>query len=106
MPRFERLTVEEARTLSRNQLLPRIEAEQKYWYGLLNSGQMRVGDDEAFKTFNRILRIAVDPGHPAPGHPAPGPDAFLGGEAHDAPAHDLDLDPDHWTKPLGELGDL
>ncbi|GII05445.1 hypothetical protein [Planobispora takensis] len=101
MPRFERLTVEEARTLSRNQLLPRIEAEQKYWYGLLNSGRMRVGDDEAFKAFNRILRVAVDPGHPAPG-----PDAFLGGEADDGPSCEQDRDLDHWTKPLGELGHL
>ncbi|MFI6508831.1 hypothetical protein ACIBCT_14595 [Streptosporangium sp. NPDC050855] len=95
MPRFTCLTVEEARTLSRNQLLPRIEDEQKYWYGRMNRGEMRVGDDEAFKTFNRILHVVTGPGRSAA-------DAADAGSLLD----DDPRDRDHWTKPLGELGDL
>ncbi|MCW2916136.1 MAG: hypothetical protein JWN52_4204, partial [Actinomycetia bacterium] len=45
MARFERLTIEEARTLSREQLLPRIEDEQQYWYQRMNRMEIRVGDD-------------------------------------------------------------
>ncbi|GAA3030493.1 hypothetical protein [Streptosporangium longisporum] len=97
MPRFTCLTVEEARTLSRNQLLPRIEDEQKYWYGRMNRGEMRVGDDEAFKTFNRILHVVTGPGRSAAGTGSP-PD--------DDPRDRDPRDRDHWTKPLGELGDL
>ncbi|MEU4549122.1 hypothetical protein [Nonomuraea dietziae] len=82
MQRFERLTLEEARTLSRNQLLSRIEDEQKYWYERINGGQMRVGDDRAFKTFNEIMHVVINPDTRAP------------------------QDQDYWTKPLGELGDL
>ncbi|WP_449062776.1 hypothetical protein [Planomonospora algeriensis] len=92
MPRFQRLTVEEARTLSRSQLLPRVEEEQKYWYRRMNSGEIRVGDDEAFKTFNRIMHLVI-----APGRPFPGGQALLDGD---------DPDRDYWTRPLGELGDL
>jgi hypothetical protein len=32
MSRFKRLTDAEARTLTRRELLDRIEAEQKYWF--------------------------------------------------------------------------
>jgi hypothetical protein len=92
MPRFKLLTVEEARTLSRSQLLPRIEEEQKYWYRRMNGGEIRVGDDEAFKTFNQIMHIVI-----APGRPFPGAQGSLDGDA---------LDRDYWTRPLGELGDL
>ncbi|GAA2410130.1 hypothetical protein [Nonomuraea africana] len=90
MPRFERLTVEEARTLSRNELLPRIEEEQKFWYERMNSGQMRVGDDDAFKTFNRIMHIVINPDRAASADLVSG-----------APEEQ-----DYWTKPLGELGHL
>ena len=83
MPAFKRLTVEEARTLSRDQLLPRIEAEQRYWDRLMKSGQIRVGDDEAYKAFIAIMHVAIDP--------------MITDEPHDQ---------DFWTKPLGELGDL
>jgi hypothetical protein len=81
MARFERLTIEEARTLSREELLPRVEAEQQYWYRRMNRMEIRVGDDEAFKTFTRIMHVLIDPGHSIP-------------------------DTDHWKKPLGELGEL
>ncbi|MFF3444053.1 hypothetical protein [Streptosporangium sp. NPDC002721] len=40
MARFKRLTVEEARTLSREELLPLIEDEQKHW---CHSGYSRRG---------------------------------------------------------------
>lgn len=81
MARFERLTVEEARTLSREQLLPRIEDEQQYWYARMNRMEIRVGDDDAFKTFTQIMHIVIDPGRAVPGT-------------------------DYWKKPLGELGEL
>ncbi|MGJ6968620.1 hypothetical protein ACSDR0_42610 [Streptosporangium sp. G11] len=92
MARFKRLTVEEARTLSREQLLPRIEDEQKYWYRLMNRMEMRVGDDAAFRTFNEIMHIVIGPG--------------LSVSDTLALLQDESRDRDHWTKPLGELGDL
>ncbi len=92
MARFKRLTVEEARTLSREQLLPLIEDEQKHWYRLMNRMEMRAGDDDAFKTFNKIMHVVIGPGHSVS-------DAF-------ALFEDESRDRDHWTKPLGELGDL
>ncbi|MET8869490.1 hypothetical protein ABZW11_41735 [Nonomuraea sp. NPDC004580] len=81
MPSFKRLTIEEARSLTRTELLPRIEAEQKYWYHRIHRCEMKPGDDAAFRTFNDILHIAVGDGVPAD-------------------------DTRHWTTPLGELGDL
>ena len=93
MARFKRLTVEEARTLSREELLPRIEDEQKHWYRLMNHMEMRVGDDEAFKTFNEIMHIVIGPGRSVS-------DTFVLLE------EDESRDRDYWTKPLGELGEL
>ncbi|GAA4590935.1 hypothetical protein GCM10023194_48930 [Planotetraspora phitsanulokensis] len=83
MAAFKRLTVEEARTLSRDELLPRVEAEQHHWDRLISRGQIRVGEDEAYKTFLRITHVVIDP-----------------------MARDERHDPDFWTKPLGELGEL
>ncbi|GAA1300977.1 hypothetical protein Psi02_28010 [Planotetraspora silvatica] len=83
MAAFKPLTVEEARTLSRDQLLPRVEAEQRHWTRLISRGQIRVGEDDAYKTFARIMHVVIDPA--------------VEEEPHD---------PDFWTKPLGELGDL
>jgi len=83
MAAFKRLTVEEARTLSRDQLLPRVETEQQHWDQLISRGQIRVGEDEAYKTFIQIVHVVIDP---------------MAEEEHH--------DPDFWTKPLGELGDL
>jgi hypothetical protein len=83
MAAFKRLTVEEARTLSRDELLPRVEAEQQHWSLLISRGQIRVGEDEAYKSFVRIMHVVIDP------------------MAEKAPQ-----DPDFWTKPLGELGEL
>ncbi|MEV0383285.1 hypothetical protein [Nonomuraea sp. NPDC050643] len=83
MPSFKRLTIEEARTLTRAELLPRIEEEQQYWYQRIHHCKMQPGDDQAFKTFNDIMHIATTP-------------AGGGGR----------YERDHWTKPLGELGEL
>lgn len=81
MPSFQRLTVEEARTLTRVELLPRIEEEQKYWYARIHHCRMKPGDDRDFRTFNDIMHIAINPS------------GFL-------------TDAGYWTKPLGELGEL
>jgi hypothetical protein len=92
MPRFKRLTIEEARTLNRDQLLDRIEIEQKYWYRLMERSQIRPGDDEAYKIFTQIMHAAIDPGRAASDTLA-----LIEGEP---------VNKDYWTKPLGELGDL
>ncbi|MBF8191626.1 hypothetical protein ITP53_39225 [Nonomuraea sp. K274] len=87
MPSFERLTIEEARTLTREELLPRIEEEQKYWYHRIHRCLMQPGDDAAFRTFNDIMHIAVDP-------------------HRSAAVRDAAADENYWRKPLGELGEL
>lgn len=59
MARFKRLTEEEARTLTRAELLDRVEAEQKYW------ARKRIVTDEdraASREFTRILFTYVKPG--------------------------------------------
>ena len=58
MTRFKRLTEEEARTLTRGELLDRVEAEQKYW------ARKRARSDEdraAEREFTRILFTYVNP---------------------------------------------
>ena len=58
MTRFKRLTDEEARTLTRGELLDRVEAEQKYWE------RKRAKSDEdraAEREFSRILFTYVNP---------------------------------------------
>ncbi|MEV4111394.1 hypothetical protein [Nonomuraea sp. NPDC049695] len=92
MSGFERLTIEEARTLTRSELLPRIEQEQKYWYERIRRSRMQPGDDEAFKTFNKILHAAAD----------------LDRTRADTEAllQSRPLDKDYWRTPLGELGVL
>ncbi|GII27847.1 hypothetical protein [Planotetraspora mira] len=61
----------------------RVETEQQHWDQLISRGQIRVGEDEAYKTFIQIVHVVIDP---------------MAEEEHH--------DPDFWTKPLGELGDL
>ncbi|UBU14238.1 hypothetical protein [Nonomuraea gerenzanensis] len=92
MPSFERLTIAEARTLTRAELLPRIEAEQKYWYDRIHACAMKPGDEQAFKTFNDIVHIAANPRRAI--------------SDTDAIAEGRPFDRDYWTKPLGELGEL
>ncbi|NRQ34902.1 hypothetical protein HII36_24165 [Nonomuraea sp. NN258] len=60
MPHFQRLTIEEARNLTRDELLPRIEEEQKYWYSRIHNCEMKAGDDAAFRTFNEIMHTVID----------------------------------------------
>lgn len=54
---FKRLTIEEARTLSRDELMPRIDAEMSYWVRKPSGVRPR-----GFEEFQAIMRAAVDPG--------------------------------------------
>ncbi|WP_043624849.1 hypothetical protein [Nonomuraea candida] len=92
MPSFKRLTIEEARALTRTELLPRIEEEQKYWYHRIHNCEMRPGDEKAFRTFNDIMHIAASPQRSL--------------SDTDAIDEGRPFDRDYWTKPLGELGEL
>ncbi|MGH3284423.1 MAG: hypothetical protein ACRDPD_07020 [Streptosporangiaceae bacterium] len=58
MSRFKRLTDAEARTLTRRELLDRIEAEQAYWF---RKKTMTAGDDAAFREFTRIMHAYLSP---------------------------------------------
>ena len=58
MTRFKRLTEEEARTLTRGELLDRVEAEQKYW---ARKHARSDGDRAAEREFTRILFTYVNP---------------------------------------------
>jgi hypothetical protein len=59
MSRFKRLTHAEARTLTRRELLDRIEAEQAYWFRKKKT--MTPGDDAAFREFTRIMHAYLSP---------------------------------------------
>lgn len=59
MSRFKRLTDAEARTLTRAQLLDRVEAEQKYW---ARKHAVTPEDRAAEREFGRILFTYLDPG--------------------------------------------
>lgn len=58
MPRFKRLTAAEARTLTRHQLLDRIESEQQYWERKKTRSS---ADDEAAREFRRIMYACLNP---------------------------------------------
>ncbi len=58
MARFKRLTDAEARTLTRAELLDRVEAEQAYWSG---KHTMTGSDAAAEREFSRILRAYLSP---------------------------------------------
>lgn len=60
MARFKRLTEAEAETLTRSQILDRIEAEQQYWFRKHARGMS--GEDEAAeKEFVRLLHKYAGP---------------------------------------------
>jgi hypothetical protein len=59
MSRFKRLSDAEARTLTRRELLDRIEAEQAYWFRKKKS--MTPEDDAAFREFTRIMYAYLSP---------------------------------------------
>jgi hypothetical protein len=79
MARFKRLTDAEARTLTRAELLDRIEAEQQYWFRKLDRPHTDA-DREAWREFVRIMHrylpldkildelLAVVEGRAAPGY--------------------------------------
>lgn len=58
MARFKRLTDAEARTLTRRELLDRIEAEQQYWF---RKKTRTDEDDAAFREFTRIMYAYLGP---------------------------------------------
>lgn len=58
MSRFKRLTDAEARTLTRCELLDRIEAEQAYWF---RKKTRTAEDDAAFREFTRIMYAYLSP---------------------------------------------
>ncbi len=59
MARFKRLTDAEARTLSRRELLDRVEIEQKYWE---RKRTYTTEDRLAEREFRRILFAYISPG--------------------------------------------
>lgn len=61
MGRFKRLTAVEANTLTRSQLLDRIEVEQEYWHRK-PWHRMSEAERAAEREFNRIMHAALDPG--------------------------------------------
>jgi len=95
MPPFPHLTIEAARTLSRNELLPRLEAEQAYWLRRIERGLTQWNDAD-YQTFRRIMDAAVDPRR-------------IGAEtlaAVQALAQGRPRDEGYFTRPLGERGEL
>jgi hypothetical protein len=58
--RFKRLSDAEARTLTRAELLDRVEAEEAYWERKQARG-MTAADDEAAQEFSRIMHAYLSP---------------------------------------------
>jgi len=56
MARFKRLTDAEARTLTRAELLDRVEAEQAYWS---RKRTFTAADREAEREFSRIMHACI-----------------------------------------------
>jgi hypothetical protein len=57
MARFKRLTDAEARTLTRREILDRVEAEQAYWF----RGHRDRQDPEGYREFTRIMYAYLSP---------------------------------------------
>jgi hypothetical protein len=53
--RAEKLTDAEARTLTRRELMDRIEAEQQYWFRK-HKGTMSADDEAAWREFSHLLQ--------------------------------------------------
>jgi hypothetical protein len=62
MPRFKRLTDAEARSLTRAEILDRVEAESAYWDRKCAGRTMTGADWEAHRAFGRITRAYLSPG--------------------------------------------
>ena len=61
MSRFKRLTDEEARTLTRHELLDRVEAEEAYWTRKYH-GRLTDADRAAAREFSRIMHTYLSIG--------------------------------------------
>lgn len=60
MARFQRLTRADLSNLTRGELLPRLEAEQRYWARKEARG-LSEADQRARKEFSDILHVAINP---------------------------------------------
>jgi hypothetical protein len=60
MTRFQRLTRDDLGSLTRGELLPRIEAEQQYWARMARRG-LSEADQQARREFSGILMTALSP---------------------------------------------
>lgn len=60
MARFKRLTWDDLNTLTRDELLPRLEAEQRYW-ARKAAGAMSPADQEARRQFGEIVYAVLAP---------------------------------------------
>lgn len=58
MARFKRLTAAEANTLTRAEILDRLEAEQAYWF----RGNRCRHEPDAYREFCRIMHAAINLG--------------------------------------------
>lgn len=60
MARFQRLTREDLNTHTRDELLPRLEAEQEYWARKEKRG-LSPADQQARKEFSDLLYAVINP---------------------------------------------
>jgi len=60
MPAFKRLTQDDLKTLTRAELLDRMEVESAYWDRKVRRG-LSSEDAAAHDEFGRIMRAAIDP---------------------------------------------
>ena len=60
MARFKRLTRDDLNNLTRNELLPRLEAEQEYWARKERRG-LSAADQQARKEFTDIVFTVLNP---------------------------------------------
>lgn len=60
MPRFTRLTWEDLNTHTRDELIPRLEAEQQYWAQKEKRG-LSEADQQARKQFSDMLFAVLNP---------------------------------------------
>ncbi|SEP53609.1 hypothetical protein [Amycolatopsis saalfeldensis] len=60
MARFQRLTRDDLTTHTRDELLPRLEAEQEYWARKEKRG-LSPADQQARKEFSNMLFIVLNP---------------------------------------------
>jgi hypothetical protein len=59
--RMKRLTVAEARTLTRSEILARVEAEQPMWHQRIDRGRASL-DDLGYRELMHVMHSAIDLG--------------------------------------------